>query len=76
MALKSFFGTDGIRGIYGQSPLTPKELWSIGYGTALYLREHRTPHPRMIMGKDTRESGDSVVRALCGGFKQGGGSID
>ena len=76
MSRRAYFGTDGIRGVYGESPLTPKELWSIGYGTARYLVESGVVRPRIILGKDTRASGDSVVRALCGGLKQGGALID
>ena len=59
------FGTDGVRGV-ANSQLTPSLAFRIGQAGAYVLsKEH--PHPRIVIGKDTRISGDMLEAALiCG----------
>lgn len=65
--MRTVFGTDGIRGIVGQSPFTPPEIAHIGYGLGSYLRT-LTPYPQVVVGWDTRASGPEIFRALCHGL--------
>jgi phosphoglucosamine mutase len=66
--LKRFFGTDGIRGLWGHSPLTAEELAWIGYQTALQLQN--TKNPRIVIGCDTRSSCHPVKESLLWGFSK------
>src|SRR5665648_1095674 len=63
--LGRLFGTDGVRGV-ANSQLTPSLAFRIGQAGAYVLsKEH--PHPRIVIGKDTRISGDMLEAALiCG----------
>ena len=61
------FGTDGIRGVANQYPITPDLVVQIGQATAYVLkkREHRS---RIVIGKDTRLSGYMIESALVSGI--------
>jgi phosphoglucosamine mutase len=65
--MKALFGTDGIRGEAGQFPLDPATVSAIGASLAAHLAE-RTPTPLIVIGRDTRESGESIERALTAGL--------
>lgn len=69
--MKSLFGTDGIRGEAGQFPLDPATVSAIGFSLASHLAE-RTATPQIVIGRDTRESGESIERALIAGANQAG----
>ena len=65
---RKYFGTDGVRGRVGQSPITPDFVMRLGYaaGKVLVAREHR-PHgtrPAVLIGKDTRISGYMLEASL------------
>ena len=64
--MKALFGTDGIRGEAGQFPLDAATVSAIGASLAAHLAE-RTPTPQIVIGRDTRESGESIERALIAG---------
>ncbi len=66
------FGTDGIRGIANQYPITPEMAVNIGRITASVLKNnaHRS---KIIIGKDTRISGDMIISALASGICSAGG---
>ncbi|HSE17140.1 MAG TPA: phosphoglucosamine mutase [Pyrinomonadaceae bacterium] len=64
--MKALFGTDGIRGEAGQFPLDPATVSAIGFSLASHLAE-RTATPQIIIGRDTRESGETIERALIAG---------
>src|SRR5689334_8192011 len=69
--MKSLFGTDGIRGEAGRFPLDPETVNAIGFSLASHLAE-RTPAPQIVIGRDTRESGDAIERALIAGATRAG----
>lgn len=73
--MKKLFGTDGIRGIAGQSPLDPITVHAIGLALAHSLKAN-TPVPRVLLGMDTRESSDWIAAALTGGLDAGGASVE
>ena len=61
------FGTDGVRGVANQYPMTSEMALNIGRATAhLFKREGHTP--RIIIGKDTRISGYMIENALVSGI--------
>lgn len=61
------FGTDGIRGVANEYPMTAEMALNIGRATAhLFKREGHTP--RIIIGKDTRISGYMLENALVSGI--------
>jgi phosphoglucosamine mutase len=64
------FGTDGVRGRAGAFPLDPRTLAKLGRAIARVLRRRSAePRLRVVLGQDTRESGDWIARELAGGFR-------
>ena len=71
----SYFGTDGIRGKFGELPITPDFILKLGYVTGLVLIENNQNSPRkpsVVIGKDTRLSGYVIEGALQAGFNAAG----
>ena len=69
--MKALFGTDGIRGEAGQFPLDPATVTAIGFSLASHLAASGA-RPRIITGRDTRESGASIEQALIDGASRAG----
>lgn len=67
------FGTDGVRGI-ANSELTPELAFNLGKAGASVLGESRKK-PMIIIGKDTRVSGDMLENALTAGILAVGGNV-
>lgn len=61
------FGADGIRGIAGQWPLTPQGALQIGCALGGFVRS-RAQHAVVVMGRDTRPSGEFLTRSLVEGL--------
>lgn len=61
------FGTDGVRGIAG-TELTAQNCFDIGRAAAMVLTEGCAHKPRILIGRDTRISGDMLEAALTAGF--------
>jgi phosphoglucosamine mutase len=70
--MKKLFGTDGIRGVAGQSPLDPATIRAVG----LALAHHLGNSPRVIIGQDTRESSDWIAATLTAGLTAGGATVE
>jgi phosphoglucosamine mutase len=68
---RSYFGTDGIRGTVGHSPMTPDFLLRLGYAAGKVLAGH-VENPAVLIGKDTRISGYMIEAALEAGFSAAG----
>lgn len=63
------FGTDGIRGVANQYPLTVETAVAVGRAVAVFFADgHQPGPPRILIGTDTRESGDMFESALCAGI--------
>ena len=61
------FGTDGIRGVANQYPMTPEMAVIIGKAVAaIFKGDHK--QSKIIIGKDTRISGDMLEHALVSGI--------
>src|SRR5439155_9622388 len=66
-----YFGTDGVRGRFGDD-LTIELAASLGHAAAIVLgRGH--PRPRVLIGRDTRASGEPLEQALIAGIARAGG---
>ncbi|HEX2489985.1 MAG TPA: phosphoglucosamine mutase, partial [Blastocatellia bacterium] len=63
----AFFGTDGIRGVAGQYPLDQPTIERIGYSLAVELTRRLDRYPRVVIGRDTRESGEWIEEAIARG---------
>jgi phosphoglucosamine mutase len=54
----SYFGTDGIRGKFGQMPITPEFALKLGFAAGKVLKRNSPKNkPIVVLGKDTRLSG-------------------
>ena len=67
-----FFGTDGIRGEAGKYPLDEKTIEWIGYSLAGQLSRKLKSPPRIVIGRDTRESGVWIEAAIARGIATSG----
>jgi len=66
------FGTDGIRGVANQYPLTPEMAVNMGRAIVSNFRGNRR-HPLIVIGKDTRISGTMIEYAIASGICSAGG---
>jgi phosphoglucosamine mutase len=73
---RKYFGTDGIRGLVGEPPITPDFMVRLGYaaGEVLVRRAQLSPglRPAVLIGKDTRISGYMLEASLEAGFAAAG----
>jgi phosphoglucosamine mutase len=68
---RRYFGTDGIRGTVGMTPITPDFMLRLGHAVGSVLRRS-VSRPTVIIGKDTRISGYMIESALEAGFASAG----
>jgi phosphoglucosamine mutase len=68
---RKYFGTDGIRGTVGQSPITPDFVLRLGHAVGRVLRRTEA-RPTVLIGKDTRISGYMLESALESGLNSAG----
>jgi phosphoglucosamine mutase len=69
--MKALFGTDGIRGEAGRFPLDAATVRTIGFSLARHLAE-TIAEPAIVIGRDTRESGEWLEQSLIEGASQAG----
>jgi len=65
--IKRLFGTDGVRGIANQEPMTSEMAMKLGRAAA-YLFKNKAGRHRIVIGKDTRLSGYMLESALTSGI--------
>src|SRR5476651_2122885 len=70
MSNRKYFGTDGIRGKVGDSPITPDFVLKLGWAAGKVLARHGSR--KVIIGKDTRISGYMLESALEAGLAAAG----
>lgn len=68
---RTYFGTDGIRGTVGQSPITPDFMLRLGHAVGRVLKRSEK-RPTVLIGKDTRISGYMIESSLEAGFASAG----
>jgi phosphoglucosamine mutase len=69
--MRKYFGTDGVRGLVGEFPITPDFALRLGYAAGKVLAA-QSKNPAVIIGKDTRLSGYLFESALEAGFTYAG----
>ena len=70
---RHYFGTDGVRGLYGSATMNEDFAWRLGVATARWLQEKGVKSGgRVLIGRDTRSSGASLAQALADGLAHGG----
>ena len=71
---KRYFGTDGIRGAVGESPITPDFMLKLGWASGRVFARNAgsSGHCTVIIGKDTRVSGYMFESALEAGLVAAG----
>ena len=69
----SYFGTDGIRGKFGELPITPEFALKLGFAAGKVLKNYSKKNkPIVVLGKDTRLSGYILEAALQAGLNAAG----
>jgi phosphoglucosamine mutase len=67
------FGTDGIRGVANEEPLTPELAYRVGRALVATLSaEHGVAPARLVIGRDTRRSGQLLESAMVAGLLSAG----
>lgn len=75
MSLK-YFGTDGIRGPYGSEVLSENIAFRAGKAAVRVAREKLSiAVPKILVGRDTRESGVALLNAFAAGVSSEGGRL-
>jgi phosphoglucosamine mutase len=72
---RKLFGTDGIRAVAGQSPLDPTTVFAVGLALGHSLHSTEIA-PRVILGRDTRESGPWIAATLAAGLREAGAQVE
>lgn len=71
---RKYFGTDGIRAVAGEFPLTAQWVMNLGKAAGEVMRLE-SPNPSVVIGKDTRQSGDMLEAALAAGLTSRGVTV-
>ena len=69
---RKYFGTDGIRGLVGESPITPDFMLKLGWAAGCVLMNRFDGSNLILIGKDTRISGYMFESALQAGLINAG----
>ena len=72
---QTYFGTDGVRGRANVGKLTAARLLELGRASGIYLQENVKDTPTVVIGWDTRASGDMIRAALAAGLTSTGVNI-
>ncbi len=72
MSTRKYFGTDGVRGPYGSALMDESFAWRLGAAAGRFARAAHPAGGRVLLGRDTRASGPSLVRALAAGLADAG----
>jgi phosphoglucosamine mutase len=72
---KRYFGTDGIRGRVGLEPITPEFAIKLGWAIGQTFRQAIHDPPTILIGKDTRLSGNMLEAAVVSGLLASGAHV-
>jgi phosphoglucosamine mutase len=72
--MRKLFGTDGIRAVAGEPPLDAKTIYAVGMALAHQLKTDAA-QPSIILGMDTRESGNWIAAVLSAGLAKAGVAV-
>ena len=72
--MRKYFGTDGIRRI-ANTELTPELVYKVAKAGAYVLSKHTDKKPTILIGRDTRISGNLIESAMIAGFLSYGANV-
>lgn len=72
MTNKKYFGTDGIRGTFGEFPMTQAFVYRLGLAAGSALKLENGKQAIFVIGRDTRVSGKDLQCALATGLRESG----
>jgi phosphoglucosamine mutase len=72
---RKLFGTDGVRGVANEPPMTPEMALRLGRAIAFVAQRGKSRKVRVVIGKDTRLSGYMFETALASGICAMGGQV-
>ena len=72
---RKLFGTDGIRAVAGESPLDATTIFACGLALGHSLRK-TAAEPRVILGRDTRESSPWIAATVAAGLRESGARVE
>ena len=75
MTERKYFGTDGIRGLVGEWPISADFMLRLGRAVGAVLRRDGEVRPNVLIGKDTRVSGYMFESALEAGLVAAGADV-
>ncbi|WP_263370401.1 phosphoglucosamine mutase [Granulicella cerasi] len=70
--MRKYFGTDGIRAVAGEAPLDKRTIFAVGVALARKLGAGA----HVVLGMDTRESGEWIAATLIAGLSEGGATAE
>jgi phosphoglucosamine mutase len=68
------FGTDGVRGVYGRD-LTDELAFGLGRAAVTVLARYEPKRRTLVIGRDTRASGEPLEHALAEGIREAGADV-
>lgn len=75
MSKVKYFGTDGIRGTAGVTPMSADFVKRLGWAAGSVLSREAAEKPIFLIGRDTRESGPMLKDALTSGLNAAGAAV-
>lgn len=70
---RQYFGTDGVRGLYGGPTMNEDFAWRLGAAGARWLKSAKEGQAgKVLIGRDTRASGAALTQAVAGGLASEG----
>jgi phosphoglucosamine mutase len=73
--VRHLFGTDGVRGVANEHPMTPELSLQLGRAVTFVAGRGKKHVPRILIGKDTRLSGYMIEQAIAAGVCSMGGRV-
>ena len=73
--IRCLFVTDGVRDVANRGVMTPEMALRLGRAYVLFLTEKGIPRPDIVVGRDTRRSGQMLEAALSSGLASAGAEV-
>lgn len=73
--IRCLFGTDGVRDVANRGVMTPEMALRLGRAYVLFLTEKGIPRPSIVVGRDTRRSGQMLESAIFSGLTSAGAEV-
>lgn len=73
--IRCLFGTDGVRDVANRGVMTPEMALRLGRAYVLFLTEKGIPRPTLVIGRDTRRSGQMLESAILAGLTSAGAQV-